>query len=178
MFKTAYHYIDSMDWKKVKSSKYLDPDKTEEGYIFCFPDSRRPKEWVENEKFKNAFSDLLKYESGNSPLLCLEIPIEKNDEVYVRDWKYLEIDNDISNKMENDFPYFLMFTATLPVQILMSLRRNKKFKKSVVPLEEYNGNYSLPEIMFANKIKTSRVKNIEEIAFEEITGKIRIGNFP
>ena len=174
MYKTAYHYINARNLEKVQETGFLDPSNQKEGYIFCFGDSKDPLTWVDNVRFKGVFQDLLCSISGGCDLLCLEFKINQSDEAYVRDWAFCEKNQEDCQRMEENPAMFFLYALSFPLQLLIQSAREKKMRKSTVPLSKYHGDYSLPELLFKNPIDTERIGRIISINSNEFSrGKSR-----
>ncbi len=99
-----------------------------------------PHNWINSSQFSHAYNRLLDHISGHNfididetTIVQLEIKLTPEDNPFVLDWAHIE--NICANY--------------LPIQEIHQSWQN--YWNSKVPLSDYNGSYSLPEVIIQNK---------------------------
>ena len=157
-----YHYTSRNAFKKMENKGLIPKNPVIYRRMFGLPEKAyqnvicgllnpSPKEWKSNKDFPLIWNELqqhLNYNIGNDEKLLLNFEINKKDEAYVLDRKYLEQKRELIEKGEHP--------------IKEHIRNCKDFFESRIPILEYEKGYSLPEIIIYNKIEFDRL-NIEKI---------------
>ncbi len=160
---TLYHYVSEKKYQQIQKDKFIKPsapfnskilDKKWDEYVkrFSFPLARlytctffepEPKAWQEYGLF-----DLLMEEFAGGDLL-LKISVEDNSThpIIIRDHRF-------HSPKEYGYPPEIWKKREIR-NSKPNLR--KKWYESVVPIQEYDGNYICPEILIPFKIPLDNV---------------------
>lgn len=155
----AYHYTSQSLWMAMKGGLFgrdLSPCGQEGNSkgVFALHDPE-PREWTQSTEFPKIWAKLLRHTVHDDFVLVrLEWDILPDDHVYVSDWAHMERVRSLMRKMEN--------------QIKLEDREKSdfeaaksKYESSRILIREYTTGYSLPELVFRNTIKYSRLSAVE-----------------
>lgn len=174
----AYHYTSSSIWTFMEAGRFGPSDRlvpygrldhnllgddaldfAKEKYLFCFLDNLEPDSWKKNPEFPDVWTRIMQHIMHEDFMAMLaKFEVLPEDQSYVVDWA----------EMERVRPEMTAFSQTLrkvPEDWAKIVDASRKYVHTKVPLAEYKGDYSLPELIIANDIPLDRIGEPEEIFF-------------
>jgi hypothetical protein len=153
----AYHYTSESIWHFGALEKNgLTPyhDLAGQKVIFAFMEPR-PKSWRRNPEFPEVWRRLIQHVyHGDFSIIQCRFDIIPSDSVFVIDWAHME-------RVREEMGRISVFTAS--DQDHERVRQAKqRYLTSKTPLGNYRGGFSLPELIIANPIPASRIKEFGE----------------
>jgi hypothetical protein len=169
---TAYHYTPSRNWRMAQTHRYGDgfllghtnlvggmdnhdfPDWAKKGYIFAFLNEPTPESWKNNTEFPYIWKKVMSHASKNSPeVSLLKFEITEEDDTFVMDW----------GCVERQTGELLLLPLTPSKEYLARSKDTYLgYLQSRVPVSEYQGQHSLPELVIGNPISLDRIVEMEE----------------
>ncbi len=125
---------------RTQSTEGSLPSWAFDSYVFGFLNDPSPREWKNNSEFPGIRLKLLRYVAGDDKkLVLLRFPLESGDEAFVVDRAWFE-----RQGQQDMYPL------------------------SRVPVSEYKGGYSLPEVIVSHPVELSRVEAIGGFSLDVI----------
>ncbi len=121
------------------------PDEAYDGVIYGLLEAE-PKSWLENPEFPNLLGYLINHICKDKEVVLLSFKLEPEDRAYVVDRAYMERE---------------LYKESKGQGISTKETRNEAFRsywESRVPVFNYNGSYTLPELVIWSGIEFDRLK--------------------
>ena len=133
--KPSYRLIPNSTVRAFKELQDL-PKWSTDSYLFAMPNQPGPQIWAKHHLQKELWESLTGEIGGR--ILELEFEIQKSDQAYVVD--------------RTEYVKWQFEHTTNKIDAI------KKYVKSRVPAEQYDGNYKLPELIIPKPISFDRLK--------------------
>jgi hypothetical protein len=176
---TAYHYTSDSIWQMIQAGYFVSSDKlvpykrldsgvlrdrapdfAKEKYLFAFLDYPEPELWKSNPEFPDLWRRIMEHIMHEDFLVrLLQFEVTPEDNAFVVDWAHMERVRDAMDR-----GMCIEHTGN-EKNIAVVMDATDKYIDSRVPLADYDGNFTLPELVIANPIPLERVSD-EMVMFD------------
>ena len=146
----GFHYTTRQKWSAILEQG-LDPQRqltlqrfnsplpsfAYQKYSFSHLDDSNPYKWIFNHEFPDIFSRLLRNIGDEKDLVVLGFPVQSSDLAFIINWTILGRANCFLGVSEE---------------------QNRDYVNSRTPLQKYQENFGLSELIIANTIPPSRLR--------------------
>ena len=175
MGQKAYHYAGNSNWAvqyALSRKQGLVPQRplttveaigfprwASDSYLFAFLE-KDPTSWRENTEFPKVWNFLMRMMDYQGIIDIWEFTLEPADSCFVLDWTHMEREREALNRknMYRGTPYDDSQEDNDRIE-----QATRQYIGSRVPLSEYAGDFSLPELIVGNPIAQSRIEMIDQI---------------
>ena len=172
----GYHYTSGSDWARIKafdSGQGLVPQKNLVPSFFATPVphhdipewayaphlfaflEHEPREWIDSNEFPKVWTLLMHAIDRTGMIEVYAFDVLDTDEAFVIDWAIME-------RHRRDLRAISHHNAD-PGQITAANKALFHYAQSHVPVKEYDGNYTLPELIIKNEIPRERLTCVQSI---------------
>ena len=160
-----YHYTTGAKWREIQKEAKLipigrlivdvlgipQPERRDagNGAIWGFQEME-PKSWLENEEFPYIFGKLLCKTGYSDGVVILRVNLSSDYQPQVFDWAQIERDKNPDGVAHSSW---------------------RKYWESRLPLDQYQKEYSLPEIVIRKEVGLERISLVQEINPEDTQRK-------
>jgi len=136
------------------------PDFAKEKYIHCFLDEPEPASWRKNPEFPGLWIKIMNHILHDDFMAVLtRFDVLPEDDAYVVDWANME-------RTRAEMKQLSIIRKREGPEWDKVKDATKRYVDSRVPLEEYKGSYSLPELVIASEVMLDRIRTSEDIIFD------------
>ena len=175
----AYHYISALNWYNIRTAeangdKFLHghrdlvansdnldiPDWARQKFIFAFLNEPAPHSWTNNAYYPYVWEKLMKHISPKGKgVKLLRFNLTEQDDSFMLDRSYMEEIANLGTRVR--IPKLLTVTITSYMDDEKIRIARLRYVQSRVPVSEYEGQHSLPELVIGNPISLERIVEVE-----------------